>query len=278
MFAMGGTVRILSWYLTLCLPVLGLCYLLGGIIRLAWTLRVSLPLAVTINLGLVAMIPVTWLPMLQIWPMAFPIDIETTAPRLFIRVPTNETMRVSNGGNDPGRNVHVFLPPQRWAYDLLIAPHPAAGAELTDFGCYGVPVVAPVSGEVVEVTDGVADSMPGVVDVTANAYGNHVVIRPEQGGFLFVAHLQPGSISVEKGSDVEEGEVIGRCGNSGNTTGPHVHVHYQAQDPAKAGLLAQGLPLFFRDHAGPEMPNGGQRVEQDRTVYFGDEITHLSSN
>ena len=278
MFILGGTGKVLSWYLALCLPLLGLCYLVGVTIKLVWTRRVSLSLTISILIGIAALTPITWLPMLRIWPMAFPMNTEITEPKLSIRVPTNQTMLVSNGGNDPAKNVHVFLPPQRWAYDLLIEPHPYNSKVLTEYGCYGVPVVAPISGKVILITNDVADSVPGVVDVTANAYGNHIVVEPEQGGFLFIAHLQPGSIPLQEGSNVIEGQVIGRCGNSGNTTAPHVHVHYQAQDPRKVALLAQGLPLFFRDNEGPAMPNGGQRLEDDEIIYLGDEIKHLSAN
>jgi hypothetical protein len=62
------------------------------------------------------------------------------------------------------------------------------------------------------------------------------------------------------GQRVEEGQEIGQCGNSGNTSEPHIHIHHQRQDPPVVPLnFAEGLPLFFRDHDGAAMPEGGIR-------------------
>ncbi len=38
------------------------------------------------------------------------------------------------------------------------------------------------------------------------------------------AHLQPGSIQVQKGEEVSEAQLIGKCGNSGNSSEPHLHL------------------------------------------------------
>ena len=64
-------------------------------------------------------------------------------------------------------------------------------------------------------------------------------------------------------------------GNSGNTSGPHIHIHHQRQDPSvfPAGF-AEGLPLFFRDHDGPPMPIGGLKKINGRPVWSGQRIRH----
>lgn len=41
----------------------------------------------------------------------------------------------------------------------------------------------------------------------------------------FYGHLLPGSLRVKPGDRVRRGQVIGRLGNSGNSTGPHLHFH-----------------------------------------------------
>ena len=65
-------------------------------------------------------------------------------------------------------------------------------------------------------------------------------------------------IVVEPVGEVKEGDPIGACGNSGNTSEPHIHIHHQRQDPRVFPLnLAEGLPLYFRNHGGPAMPEGG---------------------
>ncbi len=45
------------------------------------------------------------------------------------------------------------------------------------------------------------------------------------GVYAFYAHLPPGGATVKVGDKVTRGQVIGRVGNSGNTTEPHLHFH-----------------------------------------------------
>ena len=67
---------------------------------------------------------------------------------------------------------------------------------------------------------------------------------------------------MEAGDQVQEGDPIGACGNSGNTSEPHIHIHHQRQDPQRFPLnFAEGLPLYFRGHDGPAMPEGGFDVD-----------------
>lgn len=72
--------------------------------------------------------------------------------------------------------------------------------------------------------------------------GNQVVIDRGDGVFALVAHLKQGSTTVRVGGRVRAGDVIGACGNSGNSTEPHVHA--QLMDRARAGS-ARGLPMNF---------------------------------
>ncbi|MDO9121364.1 MAG: hypothetical protein Q7U31_06235, partial [Anaerolineaceae bacterium] len=75
---------------------------------------------------------------------------------------------------------------------------------------------------------------------------------------------------------VTEGQVIGACGNSGNTSEPHIHIHHQRIDPEVWGVgYGEGLPLFFRDHDGPPMPEGGYEVVDNMAVPLGPVVTHL---
>jgi hypothetical protein len=75
--------------------------------------------------------------------------------------------------------------------------------------------------------------------------GNQVVLEVAPNQFLFLCHLQPGSITVKKGDRVTKGQVVGRVGNSGNTSEPHLHIHLQhGSDPD----FAEGIPLYFHDY------------------------------
>ncbi|WP_326796700.1 LysM peptidoglycan-binding domain-containing M23 family metallopeptidase [Streptomyces sp. NBC_01808] len=64
---------------------------------------------------------------------------------------------------------------------------------------------------------------PGEVHSTSTegAYGNHILIRMADGHYVLYAHLDRMSVAV--GDRVEGGTRIGDSGNTGNTTGPHLH-------------------------------------------------------
>lgn len=72
--------------------------------------------------------------------------------------------------------------------------------------------------------------------------GNHVTIRTDDGVYATVAHLQRGSLTVTVGDRVIAGEQIGRCGNSGNSSEPHVHAQLMDRAPL---WTAQGIPMVF---------------------------------
>lgn len=54
------------------------------------------------------------------------------------------------------------------------------------------------------------------------AYGNKVVITLPNGTELWFAHMS--AFAVSEGEEVEQGELIGYVGATGNTTGPHLHL------------------------------------------------------
>lgn len=88
----------------------------------------------------------------------------------------------------------------------------------------GAPVVAVTSGTVT--TAGYSGR--------ASWAGNLVVIRLENGSTIWYAHQS--SIAVAVGETVISGQVIGRVGSTGNSTGPHLHLEVQVAgepiDPA----------------------------------------------
>jgi murein DD-endopeptidase MepM/ murein hydrolase activator NlpD len=84
--------------------------------------------------------------------------------------------------------------------------------------------------------------------------GNHLIIElRESGAFVALVHLRAGSIRVAPGEAVTAGQHIADCGNSGNSTQPHVHV--QVMDRPDVST-AQGIPLAFRDFL--EWPRGAR--------------------
>ena len=91
-----------------------------------------------------------------------------------------------------------------------------------EYFSFAKPLLAPADGWVADVLDGVADSEPGSPSGTQHR-GNYVIIEHAPGEFSRFLHLQKGSVAVKPGQRVVRGELIGRCGNSGYSSVPHLH-------------------------------------------------------
>lgn len=72
--------------------------------------------------------------------------------------------------------------------------------------------------------------------------GNHVVIDHGDGTWSAYAHLQRGSVAVQKGQRVLAGQPIGSVGNSGNSSEPHLHFHLM--DHANP-YVGRGVPFIW---------------------------------
>ena len=141
------------------------------------------------------------------------------------------------------------------------------------FFAFGQPILAPAAGRIVSVHDGEEDHVARRSQFTLAAYmltqasrvrggagaiaGNHVVLElADGGGYVVLAHLRAGSLRVGQGESVAAGQELAACGNSGNSTQPHLHI--QVMDSAD-GYHARGLPMAFRDYRAWRRP-GGQPV------------------
>ena len=274
LFMMGGMRKITAWYLMQIVPpLLGFIMLVSIVIYAVIKRRFSGLWKITLLVSLVSLAP----GILLVKPIAYPASLESTTPSATVRLPADVPLRVVWGGDSIETNYHAAVPDQRWAYDLLVEPYLTGSSNLEDYGCYGIPVVAPVSGLVTNAHDGEPDEVPAITSNNVIApTGNHVVIQLETGTYLVIAHLKQGSVVVKTGDTVEEGQVIGECGNSGNTSEPHIHIHHQRQDPTVFPInFAEGLPLYFRDHDGAPMPVGGVKVEGDVITATGDVVQHM---
>jgi len=274
MFMMGGVTKIYAWNSLQYPALMGIVSLILVMIYAVVKREFNRLMASTLFLAIVCLFPVIML----VKPMAYPSTLENTKPSATVRLPADVPLKVGWGGDKIETNYHAIAADQRWAYDLLVAPYATGSAKLEDYGCYGVPVLAPASGLVVKAHDGEPDQIPGTVSNNFKApTGNHVVIRLEETGtHLVIAHLKTGSVAVKTGDALVEGQVIGQCGNSGNTSEPHIHIHHQRQDPNLYPLnYAEGLPLYFRDHKGAPMPEGGFKQEGNKVVLTGDTVQHI---
>lgn len=149
------------------------------------------------------------------------------------------------GGRTLAQNYHAVSKSQRFACDFLIVKdgvsHTGDGSRLTDYYAYGQDVLAPADGQVVWACDSLPDQEPGLMDAK-HPVGNGVVIDHGNGEFSVLAHMQPKSVRVKVGDRVAAGDVVGKCGNSGHTTEPHIHYHLQ---DGPDFTTAEGLPAAF---------------------------------
>ncbi len=156
------------------------------------------------------------------------------------------------GGRNIENNYHVVASDQRFAYDMLIVreekSHAGDGSLNEQYFCWGESILAPGNGTIVAAVTSLPDNAPGVMDAN-NPPGNHVWLDLGNTEFVLLAHMQRDSIAVSEGDQVNAGDFIGRCGNSGNTTEPHIHFHIQDQPGFGMGA---GKPAFITNY----MSNG----------------------
>jgi murein DD-endopeptidase len=109
---------------------------------------------------------------------------------------------------------------------------------------WGEPVLAVAEGEITEVVDGIPDNVPRVLPPVTldNIAGNHVILKIAPNRYVAYAHLQNGSIKVRVHDRVHAGDALALLGNSGNTTGAHLHMQVTDRNSV---LQAEGVPFVF---------------------------------
>jgi murein DD-endopeptidase MepM/ murein hydrolase activator NlpD len=125
--------------------------------------------------------------------------------------------------------------------------------------------------------------------ILAEAGGNEVILDLGDGTFVAYGHFAPGSVQVKAAQRVRRGDVLGKLGNSGNSTGPHLHLQVMN---AASFLDADGLPfvidefrldgvvptldeLLAADTDGTSMPidNAGAGEQRKRGIVGFDVVT-----
>jgi hypothetical protein len=157
--------------------------------------------------------------------------------------------------------------------------HTVIGTEPPErFLGFGQPILAPAAGRVVAVHDGEPDHPARRSPLTLVPYmltqtgrlrqgigavaGNYVILSTgSPGPYVGLVHLRQGSLLVQPGDNVAAAQPIAQCGNSGNSTQPHVHV--QVMDSSEL-LRAHGLPMAFSRYR-----TSRRRGMQARTVALG---------
>ncbi len=135
------------------------------------------------------------------------------------------------GGDTAAENYHQDAPNQRFAFDILKtdadgATHKGDGTKNEDYYAFGQEIIAPAAGTVVYAVDGVHDNKPGEMN-RMFVPGNIVVIKHSDGEYSLFAHFKQNSIRVKSGDKITQGQTLGLCGNSGNSSEPHLHFQVQ---------------------------------------------------
>lgn len=173
------------------------------------------------------------------------LDYQTKAA---LKLPFTGEWFVFWGGRTAEQNYHVINRGQRFAYDLLVlrngSSYSGDASKKENYFCWNQPILAPAAGTVTEAVTDLPDNEPGQTD-PAHAAGNHVMLDLGNQEYALLAHLQRGSVQVKVGDKVSVGQLLGRCGNSGNTSEPHLHFHLQN---ASAFGQGDGLPAFFNEY------------------------------
>jgi hypothetical protein len=158
------------------------------------------------------------------------------------------------GGETESQNYHMADVNQQFAYDFLKVADGASykGDPLKNesYFAFGEAVLAPCDAVVEMAIDGVPDNVPGETN-PIHLTGNTVVLKTGAGEYVLMCHLMEGSVRVKKGERVTRGQDLGKCGNSGNSTEPHLHLQLQnTRDLHKATgarllfnrILVNGMP------------------------------------
>ncbi|MEU0215084.1 M23 family metallopeptidase [Streptomyces sp. NPDC006265] len=180
----------------------------------------------------------------------------------------------------PSHGIHSHG--QTYAIDVLAEPEPGARPGFSplwplarrphDFPAFDAPVLATADATVVRVGDGQRDhlsrtSLPGLLYLMLiegsvremsgvdRILGNHLVLDLGDHTYAVYAHLRRGSLTVREGDRVQAGQVVARCGNSGNSSEPHLH--FQLMDGPDPDA-ARGVPFTWR---GIGVPRNGETFD-----------------
>jgi hypothetical protein len=171
-------------------------------------------------------------------PVPGPLDPPPERPevaRVEARLPLRGTWYVNQGA------LHGATHQDKWAWDLSIrdaALRARLGPDPEQALAFGEPLYSPGRGRVRSATDVHPDKDLDTRGAVSEA--NRVVIDLDDRTRVSMAHLQQGSVPVAVDQRVHAGQIVGRVGNSGKSSGPHLHLTYAGRD-------GEAAPVRLRD-------------------------------
>lgn len=184
-------------------------------------------------------------------------------------LPFKEVWFVGWGGTTIEQNYHFAYNNQKYAYDLLIVKdgksHKGNPKNNANYYAFGKSIIAPCDAKVIKVITGVHDNIPGEKN-PKQVSGNTVVLETIHKEYITFSHLKKNSIIVKEEQQVKQGELLGQCGNSGNSSEPHLHLSLQNTVDM---TLATGAKLYFNTI----LVNG--KIEEDYIPIKNDKIQNI---
>jgi hypothetical protein len=163
-----------------------------------------------------------------------------TSPALVIKPPlTGKDWLAANGCCAP--NIHrdtriaiggsYIATPETFAIDWVLLKNgqmfEGDGSKNEQHFAFGADLLAVADGTVIATRDGMPEEVPFKpamsVKTPLDYAGNHVIVEIAPNTYAVYGHIQTGSVKVKPGDRVKAGDRVGRLGNSGNTTAPHLH-------------------------------------------------------
>ncbi len=142
-------------------------------------------------------------------------------------LPVSGQWCITQGFN--GEHTHKELWAHAWDFEIIDEqgkPCEGDGVIPEEFYSFNMPVLAPADGKVVTVINHIQDNPVGKVNIKHN-WGNVVILWHYGSVYTALCHFKRESIVVKEGEVVRRGQILGRVGNSGRSSIPHLHFQVQ---------------------------------------------------
>jgi hypothetical protein len=186
------------------------------------------------------------------------------------------------GGDTAKLNHHHDTQSQKYAFDFIVVNEKGGffktdGSSNEDYFSFGLDILSPADGEVIEVVSGLRDNKPKELN-SFNYIGNYIMIKHDKTTFSVLGHLKKDSIVVKVGQKVQVGDKLAECGNSGYTTDPHLHFHVQDSDVFarvdnnyKRVDVAKGKKIYF------SKLKVGEGAKENYSPVKGDKVSSMDN-
>lgn len=164
-----------------------------------------------------------------------------------VDAPFHGTYFTMHGGGNIFVNHHHKVPAQAFALDFVkLGPQgfsSSQGNQLTDYYCFDDTLFAPIKGTVIEARGSLPDNELESTN-KEEPKGNFIKIKDYSDNIITLAHFKKDSLLVNVGDRITQGTPIGKCGNSGNSSEPHIHIQANKATGESLSLIIADQKVF----------------------------------